>query len=76
MVDYYSNFIETVKLENTLSKTVIAHLKANMARYGIIDELITDNGPQFSSQEFQDFTKCYEFAHTTHQVLHMHKVMA
>ena len=65
MVDYYSNFIETVKLENTLSKTVIAHLKANMARYGIIDELITDNGPQFSSQEFQDFTKCYEFAHNT-----------
>lgn len=34
-----------------------------MARYGFVDELITDNGPQFSCREFKEFSKLYEFTH-------------
>ena len=55
MVDYYSNYIEAVKLENTQSKTVIAHVKTNMARYSIVDVLIFNNGPQLTNQEFKEF---------------------
>ena len=36
-----------------------------MARHGIPDRLISDNGPQFSSGEFQRFAKQYEFEHVT-----------
>ena len=43
------------------SKEVIAKLKPHFARYGLPDRLITDNGPQFDYNEFQNFSKDYQF---------------
>lgn len=63
IVDYFSGFFEVAQLRDTKSTTVIGHCKANMARYGFVDELITDNGPQFSCREFKEFSKLYEFTH-------------
>ena len=65
VVDYYSNYIETAKLENTLSITAIAHVKSNISRYDIVGVLISDNGPQLRSQEFKEFARQYEFEHKT-----------
>lgn len=46
MVDYYSNFIEVVSLKHdTTTRNVIKHLRGQIARYGIFDILISDNGP-------------------------------
>ena len=64
-VDYFSNFWEIDYLEDTTAKTVIRKLKANFARHGIPDVLITDNGPQFTSEQFKSFTTTWEFTHTT-----------
>ena len=36
-----------------------------MARNGIPDKIVSDNGPQFSSQEFKKFKDLYEFDHVT-----------
>ncbi len=36
-----------------------------MARYGIPERGVSDNGPQYSSSEFQDFAKKYEFEHVS-----------
>ena len=36
-----------------------------MARHGIPDKIVSDNGPQFSSQEFKKFKDLYEFDHVT-----------
>ena len=36
-----------------------------MARHGIPYKMVSDNGPQFSSQEFKVFKDCYEFDHVT-----------
>ena len=47
-IDYYSNFFEVDWLLNKTSKEVISKLKSHMARHGIPDRLISDNGPQFS----------------------------
>lgn len=52
-------------MDNLSSSNVIAYLKKQFARYGYIDELVTDNGPQFSSFEFKKFAKEFQFTHTT-----------
>ena len=64
-VDYYSNFWEIDRLYDTLSKTVIQKMKAHFSRYGIPEQLVTDNGPQFVSSSFRHFTIKYEIQHTT-----------
>uniref|UniRef100_H3AFM5 Integrase catalytic domain-containing protein n=1 Tax=Latimeria chalumnae TaxID=7897 RepID=H3AFM5_LATCH len=64
MIDYYSRFIEISRLQDTASGTVVNHIKSQFSRRGIPEVLISDNGPQFSV-EFANFSKSYEFKHTT-----------
>ncbi|XP_030855818.1 uncharacterized protein K02A2.6-like [Strongylocentrotus purpuratus] len=65
IVDYYSQFFEVCTMTSTSSKAVINHMKAVFARHGTPCELMSDNGPQFASQEFQSFAKEWAFHHTT-----------
>ena len=64
-VDYYSNFWEVDLLTSTSAVTVIRKLKEHFARYGIPSILISDNGPQFSSQEFKTFVSLWDVEHRT-----------
>ncbi|KAL6460946.1 hypothetical protein MHYP_G00309120 [Metynnis hypsauchen] len=64
-VDYYSNFWEVDYLQDTTSSMVIRKLKAHFARYGIPDVVCSDNGPQYTSQEFRQFSQRWEFEHRT-----------
>ena len=43
-VDYYSNFIEVDRLYSTSSSAIIHKLKAHMARHGIPERVVSDNG--------------------------------
>ncbi|XP_060080243.1 uncharacterized protein LOC132559627 [Ylistrum balloti] len=70
LVDYYSNFIEVAPLKDTRTSTVIRHMKENIARYGIMDTLVSDNGPQYSSAEFKAFTSVYGINHLMSSPLH------
>ena len=63
-VDYFSNFWEIDKLNNTLASTVILRLKSHFARYGCPDQVVSDNGPQFDCQEFRKFAEAWDFEHT------------
>ena len=65
VVDYFSRYIEIARLHRTTTADVVTHLKSIFARHGIPESLISDNGPQYSSREFQDFAKDYEFLHIT-----------
>ena len=62
---YKSNFWEIDHLDNTKSLIVIRKLKAHLARYGIPRQLVTDNGPQFVSSEFSNFTNIWGIEHST-----------
>ena len=62
-VDYFSNFWEVDHLSRSTSKTVIKKLKAHFARYGIPYMLVSDNGPQFSSDESAEYSHYWEFKH-------------
>ena len=64
-VDTYSDFIEVDRLSSKKAGDVIRQLKIQMARHGIPEELMTDNGPPFSSSEFAEFSRQYEFTHVT-----------
>ena len=64
-VDYFSNFWEIDYLTRATSRAVISKLRVHFARYGIPDVLVSDNGPQFSSDDFAEFSKSWEFKHVT-----------
>ena len=63
MVDYFYNFIEVDKLRQTTSEAVITVCKAQFARHGIPNVVISDNGPQISSHQFEQFSTLYQFDH-------------
>ena len=63
LVDYFSRYIEIVKLTSTTSGTIIFVLKTVFSRYGIPEQLISDNGPQFTSREMNMFSASYGFEH-------------
>ncbi|KAF7643587.1 hypothetical protein LDENG_00236830 [Lucifuga dentata] len=65
VIDYYSRDIEIAHFPSITSQQAIAHLKVMFVRWGIPLQLITDNGTQFVSAEFKQFSESYNFAHTT-----------
>ena len=62
-IAYYSNFWEVDRLLDTKASSVILKLKSHFTRYGIPDQVVSDNGPQFASTEFATFAKTWEFDH-------------
>ena len=64
-IDYYSNFWEVDRLPDTKASTAILKLKSHFARYGIPDQVVSNNGPQFTSKEFATFAKTWDFEHLT-----------
>ena len=70
VTDYYSRYPEVHKLKDTTSKGVIMCLKEIFGRWGIPEIIVSDNGPQYNSQEFSDFARAYEFKHVTSSPLY------
>ena len=64
-MDYYSRHLEIMYLSGGTSSLVIAKLKSMFARWGIPQEAVSDNGPQFSLESFVHFAQSYGFKHTT-----------
>ena len=64
-VDYLSAFVEIAKLNNTSSASIVNNQKSMFARNGIPEIVVTDNGPQYSSQTFCAFTDAHGFTHRT-----------
>ena len=52
-------------MSNSTSDVVISRLRGHFARYGIPDTLVSDNGPQFSSNAFRKFSRDWAFTHET-----------
>ena len=63
--DYFSDFFELDHLRSTSPVHVIRKLKSHFARHGIPEQLVTDNGPQFTSRDFLKFSKQWDFDHHT-----------
>ena len=64
-VDYLSRWAEIRQLQKETAAATIAATKSIFATHGIPEMVVSDNGPQFSSAEFQAFAIEYQFTHTT-----------
>ena len=66
LVDHFSGWPSVAKLHNSTSTTnVLRQLKRWKTDYGAPVKLVTDNGPQFRSAEFQHFCKEWYITHVT-----------
>ena len=65
VVDYTSNFWEVDRMTSTTTASVIKVLKGHFARQGIPTTVVSDNGPQYTSEEFQVFTAKWDIEHQT-----------
>ena len=63
--DYYSNFIEVERINKANTCGITKALKAQFARYGVPDIVVSDNGPQFGAKEFASFARTWGFTHIT-----------
>ena len=70
IVDYFSRWIEIAKLQPATSSSVIGHTQSIFARYGIPEVIVSDNGPQYSSEVFSQFARDYSFEHVTSSPLY------
>ena len=65
MVDYTSNFWEVDRMNSTTKTSVFKQLKSHFARFGIPYVIVSDNGPQYVSEEFRTFAAKWDFEHQT-----------
>ena len=57
IVDSHSKWLEVFPMTTTTATATINVFRAVFARYGIPHEVVSDNGPQFVSEEYQTFLK-------------------
>ncbi|KAL3973851.1 tissue factor pathway inhibitor [Sarotherodon galilaeus] len=70
LVDYFSKWPEVALTSSATTDTVIRFLSSVFAREGNPCELMTDNGPQFTSSAFADFLKERGIKHIRSSVYH------
>ena len=63
VVDYYSRYYEVAILQSTTTGKVIECLEDIFSRHGLPISLKSDRGPQFISDEFQEYCKQNNIAH-------------
>jgi transposase InsO family protein len=57
IVDKFSKWIEVVPVTNQEATTTVKFFESIIYRYGVPNNIITDNGTNFTSGEFQQFAK-------------------
>ena len=65
VVDYDSRWLDFKELSTTTSQAVIRALCDIFATHGALNVVISDNGPQYSSQIFKTFASDRGFTHVT-----------
>ncbi|CAC5415744.1 unnamed protein product [Mytilus coruscus] len=64
MVDAHSKWPEVIKMKNITSESTINVLRTIFSRNGMPSRIVSDNGPQFTSQEFENFMQLNGIKHT------------
>ena len=65
VADIFSKYILVRKFPNSTSATVCIDLSMIVTELGLPHTIKSDNGPCYSSREFQQFLQCYSITHQT-----------
>ena len=57
IIDAHSKWPEVIEMHTTTAQKTIYELRRLFASYGLPEQIVTDNGPQFVSEEFAAFMK-------------------
>ena len=63
VVDAHSKWPEVIPMHTATSATTIQALRNMFAKFGLPDQIVSDNGSQFCSDEFQSFLKVNGIRH-------------
>ena len=64
-MDYYSHFIKIARLNCTTEEEVILRTEKIYDRHGIAEVVVSNYGPQFSSEAYAAFARQFQFEHLT-----------
>ena len=65
VIDAHSKWPEVFVTEDTTAEETISTLRSLFARLGLPDQIVFDNGPQFTSEAFRKFTTANGIKHVT-----------
>ena len=57
-------------MSSTTAQAIVQQLRKTFATHGLPQTIVTDNGPQFVSEEFKQFCTSRHIQHTTIAVYH------
>ena len=63
VVDAHSKWPEVVQMSTTTTSKTVEVLQVLFAKYGLPEQLVSDNGPQFTSEDFAHFMKANGIKH-------------
>ena len=63
VVDAHSKWPEVIAMSSTTSQSTIDVLRSLFSRYGLPEQIVSDNGAQFTSDEFTQFMKLNGIKH-------------
>ena len=63
VIDAHSKWPEVVLMSSTTSHKTIEALQVLFARHGLPEQIVSDNGPQFTAEEFEAFIKANGIKH-------------
>ena len=70
VIDYYSKWAEVELMEEATAGKIVAMFRRIMGREGVPKQIVSDNGTQFLSREFQDLMKEFGIQHRRTPVYH------
>lgn len=68
IVDAYSKYPEAIKMTSTTTNATLSVLREVFSRHGLPTILVSDNGPQLTSEEFENFCQRNGIIHKTSAV--------
>ena len=63
VVDSYSKWPEVFQMKRLTSTNTVNSLHELFARFGVVDTIVSDNGTQFTSKEFEHFCSTFQVEH-------------
>ena len=71
VVDAYSKWAEVIEMKQTITDRTIAALRHLFSSHGIPVQIVSDNGPQFTSSDFAKFLKQNGIKHSRTSPYHL-----